>query len=139
MIRKHLYGLGFITLSALLAACGGGGGGGSSPSEPPVTTTPQTIVVQIQDNQFSPKQITINPGDTVRWVRTGSSPAHTVTALDGSFDSGTTFMQANAVYEHRFDTTGKTYEYQCKTHYSCCQMQGSIQVGATAPPPKPGY
>jgi plastocyanin len=124
-------------LSALLASCGGGGGGGTPTSSG--GGNPQVIVVQIQDDQFSPKHVTINPGDTVRWVRTGSAVDHTVTAEDGSFDSGMAFGQSGAVYERTFNTAGQTYNYLCKTHYACCGMAGAVQVGAAAPPPKPGY
>lgn len=125
--------------SVLLAACGGGGGG-KSPTAPPTVTSPQVVVVGIQDDQFVPKQVIINPGDTVRWVLMGSATAgHTVTANDNSFDSGKIFTQSGAVFEHTFTTTGTTILYHCQTHYVCCQMQGSVRVGESAPPPPTGY
>ncbi|HEV7517995.1 MAG TPA: plastocyanin/azurin family copper-binding protein [Thermoanaerobaculia bacterium] len=124
-------------LAALLASCGGGGGG-STPTSPG-SGGPQVIVVQIKDNEFSPKDVVINPGDTVRWVMAGSAKIHTVTALDGSFDSGMAFPQTGATFERTFSTPGKTYEYQCKSHYGCCQMAGAVRVGSNAPNPNPGY
>jgi plastocyanin len=130
-----------LALSVLLTSCGGGGGGGGgTPTQPP-TANPQTVVIQVMDGQFSPKHVTINPGDTVRWVMAGTDYVHTATAVDGSFDSGAVFTAPGATYERRFDatTSGKTFEYFCKVHYSCCGMAGAIQVGAAAPPPKPGY
>ncbi len=36
---------------------------------------------------YSPDPLVVSAGDTVTWVNTGSAP-HTVTADDGSFDSG---------------------------------------------------
>jgi plastocyanin len=136
MLTKRISGT--LALAVLLASCGGGGGGGSTPTTPG-TPGPQVIVVQIQDDKFSPKDVTINPGDTVRWVMSGSHSGHTVTALDGSFDSGMAFNQTGASYERTFATAGKTYEYQCKTHYGCCQMAGAIRVGSNSPDPHPGY
>ncbi len=125
--------------SALLAACGGGGGG-KSPTAPPPITSPQVVVVGIQDDQFVPKEVNVNVGDTVRWVLMGSATAgHTVTANDGSFDSGKIFTQGGAVFEHTFVKGDTTTLYHCQTHYVCCQMQGSVRVGQNAPPPTTGY
>jgi len=126
--------------SALLA-CGGGGGGGKSPTAPPTTTgSPQVVVVGVQDDQFVPKEVSINPGDTVRWVLMGSTNAgHTVTANDSSFDSGKVFTSSGAVFEHTFNNDGATVTYHCQTHFVCCHMQGSVRVGSKAPPPPTGY
>jgi plastocyanin len=125
--------------SALLAGCGGGGGG-KTPTSPTPVGSPQVVVVTVQDNQFVPKQVNVNPGDTVRWVLSGSSNAgHTVTANDGSFDSGKVFTSSGAAYEHTFSQEGQTVLYHCQTHYVCCQMQGSVRVGSSAPPPPTGY
>jgi plastocyanin len=133
----------FVLLGALaLAGCGGGGGGGSTPTDPkpPGGGTGNTVhIVQIKDNSYEPKSLTIEPGDTVRWVMSGSAKNHTVTATDGSFDSGAVFTGANAVYERKFDQTGKTIEYSCTAHSACCLMRGSIRVGSNSPPPDPTY
>jgi len=135
MLAKRI--LGTLALAALVASCGGGGGGGTPTS--PATPGSQVIVVQIMDDQFSPKDVTVNPGDTVRWVRAGTHQGHTVTAVDGSFDSGAVFNQSGASFEHTFTAGGKTFEYQCKTHYNCCGMAGAVKVGSNAPDPHPGY
>jgi len=128
-----------LTGVLIVLSCGGGGGGyGGGPTAPP-PPTPTTHVVTITDNVYSPKQLTIQPGDTVRWVLNSTTYTHTVTAKDGSFDSGFTFTSQGAVYERRFDNKG-TYEYNCKTHSDCCLMRGSVLVGNDAmPPPDPGY
>jgi len=133
------------TLAAL--SCGGGGGGGYGggptapppPAQTPPPSSSQLHIVQVNDDSYSPKSITIQPGDTVRWVLNGNSLVHTVTAKDGSFDSGSVFTSKGAMYEHRFDTKG-TYEYACKVHGNCCLMRGSVLVGNDAsPPPDPSY
>ena len=137
-MRRSLW-LAIALGSVLLPGCGGGGGG-KSPTSPTTNPSPQTVVITVQDDQFVPKSVNINVGDTVRWVLGGSPNAgHTVTANDGSFDSGKVFTSSGAVFEHTFTAAGTTVLYHCQTHYVCCQMQGSIRVGDSAPPPPTGY
>lgn len=40
---------------------------------------PMNQAVSIQDNQYSPASVSVAPGGTVTWTRTGSNP-HTVTS-----------------------------------------------------------
>jgi plastocyanin len=124
----------FAVLCLVALSCGGGGGYG-----PTAPAMPQTLTVQVMDNTFNPKQIKIQPGDTVQWVMASDAPLHTVSAADGSFDSGQTLSKRNATFSHTFSTAGVTVAYYCKVHQSCCQMQGSVQVGDSAPPPPHGY
>ena len=57
----------------------------------PATGTPEhhggVVVVDIWDFFFEPARLSVAPGTTVVWVNRGAHP-HTVTAFDGSFDSG---------------------------------------------------
>jgi plastocyanin len=140
MVRTRSLGLLMpVLLGALTAASCGGGGGGSSPTAPPPpAVTGQVHVVQVKDDQYEPKSLTIEPGDTVRWVLSGSNTTHSVTSRDGSFDSGFVFTAAGATYERRFDNRG-TVEYSCRSHSLCCLMRGSIKVGTSSPPPDPTY
>lgn len=120
----------------LLLSCGGGGS--SSPSEPGMPA-PKTITVQIVDFAFNPKEVQINPGDTVQWMLASSTHTHTVTSEDGSFDSGMAFTSAGATFTHTFGVANKTIQYHCQTHWHTNGMQGSVLVGSAAPPPPPGY
>jgi plastocyanin len=122
---------------ALVAACGGGGDSPTTPGP----TMPGVVTVEIQDNQFSPRSIQIQPGDRVRWVFRGSVAGHSVLAENGSFDSGMVFTQNGATYERTFgaELANQTILYRCISHYVCCQMQGSIRVGSGAPDPPTGY
>jgi plastocyanin len=43
--------------------------------------------VSIGDNFFAPADAAVGAGDTITWTNEGAEP-HTVTAFDGSFDSG---------------------------------------------------
>jgi len=81
--------------------------------------------VAISGFAFSPKTITVTVGDTVTW--TNSDPtAHTATADDGSFDTGT--IGNNGTGTATFSTAG-TFPYHCKIHSS---MTGTITVEAAA-------
>jgi plastocyanin len=130
-----------IACAAGVAACGGGGGGGGTPTSPPPPPGPTITTVEIRDNQFSPRSVTIRPGDTVRWIFRGSVPGHTVTAENASFDSGQVFTQDGVTFERTFgaELENQTILYRCVSHYVCCQMQGSVRVGEGAPDPGPGY
>lgn len=71
-----------------------------------------TTTVSVQDNTFNPRQATIQSGDTLAWTNDGGVQ-HTVTADDGSFDSGT----LNAGDQFSFTFTGPgTYAYYCQIH-----------------------
>lgn len=63
---------------------------------------------------YSPPTITVVIGvnNTVTWVNNDIAP-HTVTADDGSFNSGN--MNPNQSYTHVFTTAG-TYTYHCEYH-----------------------
>lgn len=81
--------------------------------------------VTIADFQFSPGTTTISVGDTITWTNSGPS-AHTATARDGSFDSGT--LQKGASASHTFTQAG-TFAYFCKIHPF---MHGTVVVRASA-------
>ena len=72
---------------------------------------------------YSPPKITIVIGinNTVRWMNYDSMP-HTVTAVDGSFDSGN--LDPGQSFVHTFNTPG-TYVYVCIYHH---WMEGTVIV-----------
>ncbi len=109
-------------------------------SSPPPPGGGNVVIVSIVDNAFSPQQVTIQPGDTVRWVLKGNDLSHTTTAT-GTWDSGFRFDVQGARFERTFTQAddGQTFQYFCRTHQACCQMQGSVLVGENAPSPSPGY
>jgi plastocyanin len=61
---------------------------------------------------FSPPALTVKVGDTISWTNTGAL-VHTVTADDGSFDSG--LLNTGESWSHTFSTPG-TYAYHCTPH-----------------------
>ena len=131
-----------VLLGGLSFACSSsGGGGGNTPTQPSGPVDENTVLIEIFDNEFRPKSVRIQAGQTVRWVLRGNGPAHTTTARDGIWDSGFAFPTQGAMFERQFPASedGQTFEYACLSHEACCNMRGSIQVGATAPPADPGY
>ena len=75
-----------------------------------------------KDWRFDPADITVPAGSTVTWHNSGQQP-HTVTADDGSFDSGVkTGMGLR--WDHRFDQPGD-YPYSCTPHPT---MTGVVHV-----------
>jgi plastocyanin len=46
----------------------------------------QTHVLEIRNSQFTPAEITVNVGDTIKWINRDIVP-HTATADDKSWDS----------------------------------------------------
>jgi len=101
-----------FTLSA--AACGSG-----SSSKAPAADARSTI--QIKDFAYSPTSIVAKVGDTVT-VKNVDSTAHTVTADDGSFDTGN--LGAGATATVKIAKSGQL-TYYCRIHN---YMKGVIQV-----------
>jgi len=133
-----------LSMAFLLAvsACGGGGGDSSPTSSTSASPSGgQVVTVEILDFEFRPKSIVIEPGQTVRWILRGNDRTHTTTAQNGAWNSGLAFSQDGASFERTFGAQeeGMTFNYSCTSHQACCQMQGSIRVGAGAPPPDPDY
>lgn len=96
----------------------------------PHTASAAQITITITDNAFSPQNVTINAGDTVTWVNNGSV-AHTATANNGSFDSGT--IQPGQSFGAIFNAGG-TYAYHCKFHSGMTATLSVVTPGVQATP-----
>ncbi|MBI2916528.1 MAG: cupredoxin domain-containing protein [Chloroflexi bacterium] len=115
-----------------------GGAAGPTPTPAPTPTPTPTPVpgpaptgdVTMGASSFSPGSLTVAAGKTVVWANTSSLP-HTVTAGDGSFDSGV--LMPGATYSRTFATSG-THSYTCILHSG---MAGSITVAGGTPVPAP--
>ncbi len=94
--------------------------------------SPGAPSIMIRDGAFEPARINVRAGDTVRWTNDGTK-VHTVTADDGSFDSGN--LEPGKTFSHKFDKEG-TVNYHCKPHKD--QMKGSVVVGPAAGGSVPG-
>ncbi|HEV8360931.1 MAG TPA: CARDB domain-containing protein [Candidatus Thermoplasmatota archaeon] len=79
------------------------------------------VHVHISGFAFSPKTPDVAVGDTVTWDNHDAA-THTVTALDGSFNSGN--LLTGATFSRTFTSVG-TFNYRCNIHTS---MTGAIRV-----------
>ncbi|MGI8552328.1 MAG: plastocyanin/azurin family copper-binding protein [Dehalococcoidia bacterium] len=77
--------------------------------------------IQVGDNFFAAADLTIAAGDTVFWTNNGTV-VHTVTAADGSWDSGG--LTPGQSFSQMFPSPG-TYPYLCVIHDG---MSGTVTV-----------
>lgn len=84
------------------------------------------VGVSVEDDFFSPANLTIAAGTTVQWTNNGSNQ-HTVTSgtgsPDGTFDSG--LLNTGKTFSFTFNSVG-TYPYYCQVHGT--SMSGTITV-----------
>ena len=125
-----------ISLAFGLAACGGGGDDETtvtetvtgSPSESnreessaPSGEAVRSAKVEIEDFAYRPDPVEIAAGGKVIWINRDSA-AHTATAEDGSFDTGT--LEEGKLKSESFKEPG-TYDYICSIHP---EMHGTVEV-----------
>ena len=77
--------------------------------------------VTIKDIRYNPAQVQVKAGDTVVWVNRDDRD-HTVTADDGSFNSGK--IGPGKRFEFTFPDAG-TFTYHCDFHP---RMKGEVKV-----------
>jgi plastocyanin len=98
--RLRLRALGVACALVAALASGSVGAQGTPPS------------VRMQSTSFAPVELHVAPGTMVTWTNP-TAVAHTVTADDGSSDSGD--VAPGDTYTQEFDTPG-TYPYYCQYH-----------------------
>jgi plastocyanin len=105
-----------------------------------------TVDVQVGGaNTFSPKQVTIHVGDTVRWTNATGTGFHNVHADDDSFkcstscNTGSNDPASGWVATHTFNAAG-TFMYYCDAHGSPggFGMSGTVSVLPAGPQAQPG-
>jgi plastocyanin len=79
-----------------------------------------TARVTIQNSAFTPSEVTAMVGGSIQWLNSDET-VHTVTADDGSFDSGD--LQPGATFGVTFNTVGP-HPYHCKYH---SEMTGIVK------------
>jgi plastocyanin len=98
---------------------------------PLLSSRAATIQVQVAPGgalTFTPKNVTIQVGDTVQWIwaasdhsSTSGTPGHP----DGMWDSGV--QNTGFIFNRTFTAPG-TFNYFCSVHGLCCGMVGSVTV-----------
>ncbi len=102
----------------------------AGPSAAPESSAGEETMGMV-DNRFVPTRLTVAAGTRVTWSNHGNN-AHTVTALDGSWDSGT--LLHDDQFSFTFTTPG-TYQFICRQHLF--QGMGGTIVVEERPPPTP--
>ena len=77
------------------------------------STVNYTTRVTIQNSVFSPESVTVMETGSILWVNSDTEQVHTVTADDGSFDSGD--IQPGGSFGLAFNKVGP-HPYHCKYH-----------------------
>lgn len=99
---------------------------GAAPAEPAAAAAAGRVTSTISGFAFGPSRIEVSAGTTIEW-RNADPVAHTVTASDGSFDSG--LIDPGATWRRTFDRPG-TYGFHCTPHPF---MTGVVIVREAAP------
>ena len=121
-MKTMLLGACAVIAVAMMPACS------SSDDETPADNDADVVNVQVTSNQFTPAQVKIKVGQTVRWTWAGGT--HNVVSgpdcatEDGNFKSGAPV--GGGTFDKKFETAG-TFPYYCQPH---CQMgmKGEVVV-----------
>lgn len=99
----------------------------------PQSDEPETVVISVDSTnlRFSPSQVTITEGDTVRFFWSGQALPHNAVEANGVFDSGEPERAVDYSYTFERGSNG-TYDFVCEPHESM-GMVGQITV-EPAPP-----
>ena len=85
------------------------------------SNAPSVASVSIKNMAFNPGSVSVTTGATITWMNSDTT-IHTVTADDGSFNSGN--IAVGATYTKVFSTTG-IFSYHCILHP---EMTGKVVV-----------
>ena len=107
-----------LFLIAAVLFLSGCGGDDESASEPVRTTS----VKMVSGNEFSPRAISVKPGETVTWTNEDDVP-HNAVAKDGEGPKSELFGKGGT-YRWKV-TVGGTIDYVCTVHPG---MDGTITV-----------
>ena len=86
---------------------------GCSPDEEILQIEEPGPLVELIGGEFTPRVITINRGETVRWVNRSGS--HTVTPDGHTAWEAVVMTGANQIFELQLPTAGE-YPYYCEPH-----------------------
>lgn len=82
---------------------------------------PTTHIINIIDNEFVPQFLTINNGDSIKWINKDDR-THAISSFSNIFNSKE--LNKDQTFETSFNTNG-VFLYQCNNHPS---HKGSITV-----------
>jgi plastocyanin len=105
-----------LVILVTVGACGS-----SSPTEP----QSGLIEVEVRATSFSPSELVITAGSTVRWVNQVND-SHTITPQGHEEWETAVVSQAGDTFEHTFDEAGE-FSYFCEPHLAV-GMTGIVRV-----------
>jgi plastocyanin/type 1 glutamine amidotransferase len=111
--------------TAVVALCAGLSTASVASAQAPAATID---AVDSPAQAFSPSDVTVAAGQTVRWEFDQAATTHTVTATSSNWTVDETRSPNGAAVEHTFTDPG-TYTFHCKIHPN---MTGSVTVSAAA-------
>lgn len=124
--------IGVFLSAVLLAGLWACGDDSESPFTPPPSSEHRKVV-EMRDNSFSPRDLTVSFGDTVEWVNVGNN-VHTTTSGsgcvgDGTWDSGSMSKGGRFMVIFDADHVNQTgaFPYFCVPHCAL-GMTGSVTV-----------
>jgi plastocyanin len=114
-----------VLLVPVLAGCSSVNREGDSAAvpEPPASMPVGPDAVVVKFPAYNPKEVPTTVGHTVTWTFDDNGLGHTVTADDGSFDSG---RMSSGEFKRAFDAPGRI-GYHCNVH---ARMKGTVVVGS---------
>ena len=110
-----------VVLIAYFAIVESTNGDDGRSEQTPVVSDDASVTVDVVDNDYEPRHLTVNPGTEVTWRFEGDLP-HNVTDEAGGFASDT--VGKGAEYARVFDDPGE-YHYYCTLHHA---MTGTLIV-----------
>lgn len=119
----------------ILVGCSGGSDGGTEPNPPGGGPPggPASVVASASANEFSPVEVKIRVGETVRW--SFGSLAHNVSFAPVTGAPTNIAETRNAQVSRTFSTQG-SFPYDCTLHPG---MRARVLVGVEEYTPPPGY
>jgi plastocyanin len=99
----------------------GGNTNGGAVAPPPASGGAGEGKVVIQGIAYNPARVEVPAGQELVWTFDDNGLTHTVTANDGSFDSG---RLASGEFRRAFATAGEVL-YHCEVH---ARMKGTVVV-----------
>lgn len=94
----------------------------NNPNQQNTQTSQEKSLITIENFKYSPSTLTVKAGDTIN-VTNKDMPDHTITADDGSFDTG--LISQNGSVSFVAPSKTGTYQYHCTSHP---YMKGTIIV-----------
>lgn len=120
-MKRKIFFTNILAFVVLLAAACSPSVSNPTGNDAPGANTGQEVKVAISNFSYDPKDLEVKVGTTVIWTNL-DNVEHTVTANDGSFDSG--LFGKDATFSYTFQTAG-SFSYYCIPHPN---MVGTVTV-----------